>query len=92
MTNYHIHQWCRQHNWTEVRQLDNGDWVAFPPGGVIETPLPIKSYQFEEYTMAKLRAVMNALIPIVAAIIAGIIVLIISPLFLAAKIRQLCKK
>ncbi len=32
--------WCQEHGWTEPRQLEDGLWVAFPPAGVIETPLP----------------------------------------------------
>ena len=35
-----VEQWCQKNNWTEPRRLDGGIWVAFPPGGVMETPLP----------------------------------------------------
>ena len=35
-----VEQWCQKNNWTEPRLLDAGIWVAFPPGGVMETPLP----------------------------------------------------
>ena len=37
-----IERWCQKNNWTEPRQLEIGIWVAFPPGGVMETPLPLK--------------------------------------------------
>ena len=36
-------KWCSQNGWTELRKLDNGIWVAFPPSGIIETPLPYQS-------------------------------------------------
>ena len=40
MNSKQARQWCEQNSWTELRQLENGIWVAFPPGGVMETPLP----------------------------------------------------
>ena len=40
MTDQEIERWCQEHEWSEPRQLEVGIWVAFPPGGVMETPLP----------------------------------------------------
>jgi len=34
--------WCQNHDWTELRRLELGIWVGFPPGGVMETPLPLQ--------------------------------------------------
>ena len=42
MKDAEVEQWCLVNNWTEPRQLELGIWVAFPPGGVIETPLPLQ--------------------------------------------------
>ena len=43
MNDNEAEQWCRQNNWTQPRQLELGIWVAFPPGGFIETPLPLQT-------------------------------------------------
>ena len=40
MNSKQARQWCEQNSWTELRQLANGIWVAFPPGGVMENPFP----------------------------------------------------
>lgn len=91
MTEQDMQKWCRQNNWDEPRQLANGSWVAFPPGGVIETPLPI---QFAEspINLNRVRDTLNALILTIAAVIVGVIAIIISPFFLAARLRSSTKK
>ncbi|MEM7592481.1 MAG: hypothetical protein AAF383_13330 [Cyanobacteria bacterium P01_A01_bin.83] len=88
VADYDIYQWCRQHNWTEPRQLDNGDWVAFPPGGVIETPLPINSSPTLEPIINSSQDLINALIVVITALAVGAIAIIISPLFVEKRIRQ----
>lgn len=85
MNENQIKKWCQQNNWEEPRQLGNGIWVAFPPGGVIETPLPI---EFSEPMINRVQNILNALILIIAAIIVGAIALIFSPFFLAARISR----
>lgn len=39
-----VDSWCNSNNWTEPRKLSSGIWVAFPPNGVIETPIPIQNF------------------------------------------------
>ncbi len=87
MTEYEIRQWCRKNNWDEPRQLADGNWVAFPPGGVIETPLPIK-FSRSRSSINWIQDGFNSVILIIAAIIVGAIALIISPFFLAGKISR----
>lgn len=88
MLDYNPYEWCQRNGWTDVRQIENSIWVAFPPGGVIETPLP---EQFEstiiDYKTNKLQNLVDIFILITITIFAGIIVIIISPLFIV----PLCK-
>jgi len=86
MNENQIRQWCKQNNWDEPRQLTDGNWVAFPPGGLIETPLPIKFYA-SRLRSHRVQDRVNSVILMVAAIIVGAIALIISPFFLAGKIK-----
>ena len=43
-----ITAWCQANNWTEPREIENGLWVAFPPGGVIENIIPNQSLSLEK--------------------------------------------
>lgn len=88
MNQQDIWQWCQHNNWTEPRQLSDGNWVAFPPGGVIETPLPIEEKVIVETSTNRLQNLLDGLVLIVATIIVGAIALVISPLFIAHKIRR----
>ena len=74
-------QWCRENDWTEPRQLNTGDWVAFPPGGFIETPLPQDRQLLVSSNL--LLDVLYALILIVSGLVVAVISIAISPLFLA---------
>jgi len=85
MKEYEIKKWCQQNNWDEPRQLNNGTWVAFPPGGVIETPLPI---EFGEPMINRVQDALNALVLIIAGLIVGAIALIFSPFFFATRISR----
>ena len=40
--------WCLANNWTEPREIENGLWVGFPPGGVIENIIPNQSLSLEK--------------------------------------------
>lgn len=84
----HVYEWCLANNWTEPRKLNNGAWVAFPPGGVIETPLPIKPQLPSESRVNPLLNLVYALILIFALLIVGAISILISPLFLASIVRR----
>lgn len=88
MAKQNIHRWCQQNNWTEPRQLTNGLWVAFPPGGVIETPLPQFSPLTAESTPNYLQDIIYGLVLVMAALIIGAIALIISPLFLINMVNR----
>ena len=78
MLDYNPYEWCKQNGWTDVRQIENSIWVAFPPGGVIETPLP---KQFESTVIDcktnKLQNFVDIFILIAITIFTGIIVIFI---------------
>ena len=86
MAKQNIYQWCEQNNWTEPRQLADGIWVAFPPGGVIETPLPLSplSQQATVSISNRMLDIVYSLVLVIATIVIGAIALIMSPLFLAS--------
>ena len=86
MNKIKVLQWCRENNWLEPRQLDTGDWVAFPPGGVIETPLPQDQQLLG--SSKRLLDVLYALILIVSGLVVAVISIAISPLFLVAIVRR----
>lgn len=86
MTESEIRRWCKQNNWHEPRQLADGNWVAFPPGGLIETPLPIRFYA-SRFRINRVQDRLHSAILIIAAIMVAAIALIISPFFLAGKIK-----
>ncbi|MEL6930774.1 MAG: hypothetical protein AAFO95_19395 [Cyanobacteria bacterium J06600_6] len=84
MRKHSIDKWCKQNNWSEPRQLESGNWVAFPPGGAIETPLPSTANINSSY----LQDLIYGLILVFAIAIVGAVSLIISPLFLTAIIQR----
>ena len=87
-----IQQWCLENNWTEPRRLENGTWVAFPPAGVIETPLPIQPSVVSEPRTSRLENLVSTLILVVAALIIGAIAIVIFPFFVVVIIVQMIKK
>lgn len=88
-----IQRWCQQNNWTEARQLENGIWVAFPPGGVIETPLPNQSESSQvQLSNNRIQNVLDAIFLVVIAVVVGAIALIISPCFIAPIISRYKKR
>jgi hypothetical protein len=77
-----IKQWCIKNGWTEPRQLEDGLWVAFPPGGFIETPLP-DHHQKKLFTKVNyLENLLAASLLILATIFVSAIAILISPLFI----------
>ena len=86
-------QWCKQNNWTKPRQLQDGIWVAFPPGGVIETPLPDQSAKSEvQPKTIQIRDLVDGIVMVAAMIFVGAIALVVSPFFIAANINRVQKK
>lgn len=83
-----IENWCKQNNWSEPRQLESGSWVAFPPGGIIENPLPLRAKLIAQTKNNSLLDLVYGLIATVAGIIVATIALIISPLFLPIVIQK----
>lgn len=82
-----IIHWCKIHNWSEPRKLKSGIWVAFPPQGVIETPIPnqkkfarnfIKSKQLFDIT-----TVFNLLLLLLCVLSVVFATVLITPCFLA---------
>lgn len=93
MKNYEPQQWCQKNDWTELRQLENGIWVAFPPGGVIETPLPHQPEKYEaQFKTNRVQDIVNGAILIVAAVAVGAIALIMSPYFLLSMMSRYKKQ
>jgi hypothetical protein len=79
MSDNEVEKWCYDHNWTEPRLLELGIWVAFPPGGVIETPLPMQVQK------PKAKSIENILDFVLLAIITTTLIaiaIIISPCFI----------
>lgn len=86
-------QWCKQNNWTRPRQLQDGIWVAFPPGGVIETPLPDQSAKSEvQPRSVHIRDLVDGIGMVAAMLVVGVITLVISPFFIALNINRVQKK
>jgi hypothetical protein len=79
MNTQEIKKWCQQQGWTELRQLDDGTWVAFPPSGFIENIIPYQPTQTniknplgwlemtEEYTILLISAIVVAIITVFLA-------------------------
>ncbi len=85
--------WCQQHDWTEPRQLENGLWVAFPPGGVIETPLP---NQLESRELScknnKIQDILDLVLLSVITVFIAAISLLMLPFFMALFIKHYLPK
>lgn len=79
MNDSEVEQWCQANNWKEPRQLELGIWVAFPPGGVIETPLPL---QIQKSKPRLLESTIDLLLLAVVTIAMATIAVIISPCFI----------
>jgi hypothetical protein len=76
-------QWCQVNGWTELRQLENGLWVAFPPGGFIETPLPNQIVQNRTSGKVSLRKhTIDTILLILSVLLVGAIAIAISPCFI----------
>ena len=73
--------WCQRNNWTEPRQLEIGLWVAFPPGGVIETPIPL---QIQKPKNKPLQDIIDVLLLTIATLVLLAIAIIMSPCFVRA--------
>ena len=78
--------WCQINNWTEPRQLENGIWVAFPPNGVIETPIPCQTFSSPKNEKFPVTTFLNALLLLLCAIVVGAIAVCITPYFGLRKI------
>jgi hypothetical protein len=82
-------QWCKVNGWTELRQLENGLWVAFPPGGFIETPLPNQiianrsrgQFSFWQHTI-------DTVLMVLLMLLLGIIAIVISPCFILPLMKK----
>ena len=89
MPKYNPEKWCQQKGWSKPRKLENDIWVAFPPRGVIETPLPNQLADLERQSKTrKFQAILEAILLLCAVFIVGIIALIISPYFLVSMLRK----
>lgn len=73
--------WCQINNWTEPRQLENGIWVAFPPNGFIETPIPCQTFSSPKNEEFSVITFLNALLLLLCAIVVAMIAVCITPYF-----------
>lgn len=85
MTEQEIERWCQTRGWTEPRQLEIGIWVAFPPHGVIETPLPS---QVQKPKANPLRDLVDFLLLGTVAIAMLIVAIIMCPLFIEPIVKR----
>lgn len=81
MTDSEVVLWCKRNNWTEPRHLEIGLWVAFPPGGVIETPIPL---QIQKPKNKPLQDIIDVFLLAIATLVLLAIALIMSPCFVQA--------
>lgn len=74
--------WCQNNNWTEPRQLENGIWVAFPPNGVIETPIPSQTFCSPKPKKSLTVTIFfSAVLLLLCAICVGMVAVCITPYF-----------
>lgn len=79
MSDSEVEQWCQANNWSEPRQIELGIWVAFPPGGVIETPLPL---QIQKSKPKLLDSVIDLLLLVLVTTAVAATAIIMSPCFI----------
>lgn len=81
--------WCQVNNWTEPRQLENGIWVAFPPNGVIETPIPCQTFCSPKYDESfSVITFFSALLLLLCTVGVGMVAICIAPYFWLQKINK----
>lgn len=89
MVNSHPLAWCEQHGWTEPRQLENGLWVAFPPAGDIEMPLPNQlDLTAIEYKDRRMQAVFDLILIGIITVLTAIITLLMLPFWIVPLIKN----
>ena len=89
MPSYNPEKWCKKKGWSEPRKLENDIWVAFPPGGVIETPLPNQFSRIESQAKTNIvQVVLETTLLLLAVVVVGMITLIVSPYFLFPIIKK----
>lgn len=82
-----VASWCQINNWTEPRQLENGIWVAFPPHGVIETPIPCQTFSSNKNEKSfPVTTLLSALLLLLCAVGVGMVAICIAPYFWLKKI------
>ena len=79
MKDTEVERWCQVNNWTEPRQLELGIWVAFPPGGVIETPLPL---QLQKSKPRPIEDILDVFLLAIVSTIVFAVAIIMSPCFI----------
>ena len=85
MNDVEIERWCQKHNWTEPRQLELGIWVAFPPGGVMETPIPLQPQMPKALV---LEDILDFCLLAVVTITMVAVAIIMSPLFMEPIVKR----
>lgn len=80
-----VERWCQKHNWTELRRLDTGIWVAFPPGGVMETPLPS---QIQKPKVKVIEFIVDTILLILVTVTMFAIAVVMSPFFIKPLIAR----
>lgn len=79
--------WCQNNNWTEPRQLENGIWVAFPPNGVIETPISSQTFCSPKQKKSfPINIFFSTVLLLLCAVGIGMVAVCIAPYFWLQKI------
>ena len=74
--------WCRANNWTEPREIENGLWVGFPPGGAIENIIPNQSLSLEKNKIPVVTWFLYAPLLLICILLVGFVSICLTPIFL----------
>lgn len=81
--------WCQANNWTEPREIENGLWVGFPPGGVIENIIPNQSLSLEKNKIFAVTSwFLFALLLLFCTILVAFASICITPIFFLKRIFE----
>ncbi|MGF1481075.1 MAG: hypothetical protein ACFB4I_16590 [Cyanophyceae cyanobacterium] len=87
MNKEQVSVWCREHRWTKPRQIED-IWVAFPPNGVIETPIPDSRPSSSDFKFFDAVYLLYTLILLIIVLAVGVAATCITPYFWLAMLKS----